>query len=211
MHAALRDFYTWVKGGKRATERLIFQSLEENWIVEGFTSKDHERKMIERGRNYLSGFLKREFSPKKLPVAMEQPFVVPLRHKGDTKRLKIGGRIDRVDKLRGGRIEIIDYKTGANVPSQRQVDNDLQLTLYALAATKIAEPPFGKKPDDLFLSLYYFDNQKKISTKRTAVQLNEAKREIFEWREKIEKSDFACSGHMFCKNCEYSLMCRVDS
>ncbi|MCH7641548.1 UvrD-helicase domain-containing protein, partial [Patescibacteria group bacterium] len=29
IHAALRDFYTWVKTGKRATERLILQSLEE--------------------------------------------------------------------------------------------------------------------------------------------------------------------------------------
>ncbi|MCH7640799.1 ATP-dependent helicase [Patescibacteria group bacterium] len=211
MHSAMKDFYTWVKTGKRATERLIFQSLEENWLVEGYTSKSHERKMLERGRSYLSGFLKREFSPKKLPVAMEQSFVVPLSPPKGEKRLKIGGKIDRVDRLRGGRIEIIDYKTGANVPTQREVDNDLQLTFYALAATKINEPPFGKKPDDLFLSLYYFDNQNKISTKRSFTQLRGATKEIFEWRKKIEKSDFTCSGHMFCKNCEYSLLCRADS
>jgi len=142
---------------------------------------------------------------------MEQPFVVPLSPPQGEKRLKIGGKIDRVDGLRGDRIEIIDYKTGANVPTQSQVDHDLQLTFYALAATKINEPPFGKKPDDLFLSLYYFDNQNKISTKRSFTQLRGATKEIFDWREKIEKSDFKCSKHIFCENCEYSLLCRADS
>ncbi|MFV1917522.1 MAG: ATP-dependent helicase [Patescibacteria group bacterium] len=211
IHAALKGFYTWVKEGKKPSEKLFFQALKENWIKEGYESKSHEKKMLEKGKDYLSGFLKREFSPKKLPVAMEQPFVVPLVPKKGQKRLKIGGKIDRVDRLSAGRIEIIDYKTGANVPTQKLVDNDLQLTFYGLAANKISEPPFFKKPEDIFLSLYYFDNQKKISTKRTGTQLSEAMEEIFEWRDKIEKSKFSCSKHKFCEDCEFSLMCRTDN
>ena len=42
-------------------------------------------------------------------------------------------------------------------------------------------------------------------------KLDEAVKEIFEWRKKIENSDFTCSKHMFCQNCEYSLMCRADN
>ena len=115
-----------------------------------------------------------------------------------------------MDKLPGGKIEIIDYKTGANIPTQKEIDHNLQLTFYALAATGINEEPFNKKPENIKLSLYYFDNQKKISTTRTGKQLKEAIKEIIKWREEIEKSDFKCSGHFFCKNCEYSLMCRAD-
>lgn len=209
VHAALKDFYLHIKSGKRLSEKLIFQALEENWTVEGYASKAHERRMLERGRNYLLEFYKKEFNPKKIPVTLEQPFVVPLGLPRGERRLKIGGKIDRVDKLAKGMIEVIDYKTGANVPTQKQIDHDLQLTFYALAATGISEEPFNKKPENIKLSLYYFDDQKKISTARTKKQLEEAKREILKWREEIEKSDFKCSGHFFCENCEYSLMCRA--
>jgi DNA helicase-2/ATP-dependent DNA helicase PcrA len=166
--------------------------------------------MLERGKVYLSGFLKNGFNPKRIPFTLEQPFVVPLDLPRGEKRLKIGGKIDRVDKLPDGKIEIIDYKTGANIPTQKQIDHDLQLTFYALAAMGINEEPFNKKPENIKLSLYYFDNQKKISTTRIKEQLEETKKEILKWREEIEKSDFKCSGHFFCKNCEYSLMCQAD-
>jgi RecB family exonuclease len=154
----------------------------------------------------LSGFLKNGFNPKILPVALEQPFIVPIG-----KDLKIGGRVDRVDDLGGGEIEIIDYKTGATIPTQRDVDKNLQLSFYALAATKIMAAPFGKTPDKVKLSLYYLDEQEKISTTRTAKQLEDAVTEIFKVRDEIEKSDFKCSGHMFCQgNCEFALFCKSD-
>jgi DNA helicase-2/ATP-dependent DNA helicase PcrA len=207
IHAALKDFYLLVKSGKKPTRGLILKALEENWMKEGYKSKSYEKRMLERGEKYLSDYLKREFNPKVKPLALEQPFVVPLVGK---RRLKIGGKIDRVDRLPGSKIEIIDYKTGANVPTQRQVDHDLQLTFYALAASSIKEEPFNKKPKDIKLTLYYFDNQKKISTTRTSKQLKEAEKEIFKWRKEMENSDFHCSGHRFCDNCEYALLCRAQ-
>jgi len=218
VHAALRDFYKSAIAGGKISAKLMGKVLREVWIPEGYKGKSHEKRSYEAAKKYLVNYYKKEFDPKSLPVALEQPFVVPLDAEKGEKRLKIGGKIDRVDSLKpssakaseGRGIEIIDYKTGANVPTQRQIDHDLQLTFYALAATKINESPFNKKPEDLVLSLYYFDNQKKVSTKRTNKQLREATKEIFEWREKIEKSDFKCSGHIFCENCEYSLMCRAD-
>jgi len=113
--------------------------------------------------------------------------------------------------LPDGSIEIIDYKTGATIPSQAEVDNNLQLSFYALAATNIPNKPFGKKPEQVKLSLYFLDQQEKLSTVRSAAQLEKAVQEIFAVREKIEKSDFKCSGHMFCQNnCEYSLLCRAS-
>ena len=211
MHAALKDFYFNFKSGHKQSEKLILAALKDNWISEGYKSKSHEKKMFDKGKKFLSGYYNKEFNSKIIPVAFEQPFVVPLSLPKETRPLKIGGKIDRVDRLSGGKIEIIDYKTGANVPTQRQVDHDLQLTFYALAAANINEEPFGKSIDKIKLTLYYFDNQEKISTTRTKKQLEDAKKEIFVWRDKIEKSDFKCSGHMFCRTCEYALLCRADS
>jgi len=75
----------------------------------------------------------------------------------------------------------------------------------------LQDNPFNKDPKDIALSLYFLDNQQKISTRKTKEQLQSAIKEIFEIRKEIEQSNFTCSGHMFCRNCEYKLMCNIDN
>ncbi len=209
IHAVLRNFYLAVKSGEKPTEKLLYRLLEENWTSEGFSSKVHEKKFFEKGKLYLAGFLKQEFNPRNLPVLMEEPFNIFLDDKKE-KGLRIGGKIDRVDCFPDGTIEIIDYKTGATIPSQKEVDQDLQLSFYALAATNIPYEPFAKKPEQARLSLYFLDQQEKLTTTRTAKQLEEAVKEIFKIRKEIEKSDFKCSQNIICEKCEYSLLCRAS-
>jgi DNA helicase II / ATP-dependent DNA helicase PcrA len=212
IHATLKEFYEEVSFGKKPSERFILSVFENNWIKEGYTSKKHEQDFILKGKDYLAGFLKHGFNSKITPVALEQPFIVPISSSVTNHRpLKIGGKIDRVDMLPDGTLEIIDYKTGATIPSQRDVDKNLQLSFYALAATKIPTAPFGVVPEKVKLSLYFLDTQEKISTTRTQKQLEEAEGEIFKVRDEIEKSEFKCSGHMFCKTgCEFSLFCEAN-
>jgi DNA helicase-2/ATP-dependent DNA helicase PcrA len=216
MHATLKEFYETVVNrkpsfakaseGRAKLEKIMFDIFARNWIDQGFKSKKQETDFFEKGKLYLSGFLKEGFNPKIKTIGLEQTFTVPLG-----KGLKIGGRVDRVDDLGNGEIEIIDYKTGATIPSQKDVDKNLQLSFYALAATKIPTEPFNKIPDKIKLSLYFLDTQEKISTVRTAKQLEEAILEIFKVRDEIEKSDFKCSNHIFCQmGCEFSLFCKSD-
>lgn len=210
IHATFNEFYKNIIEEAKPTEKLIYEIFERNWVGEGYSGKTHEKKFFEKGKVYLSGYLKDGFNPKIIPVSLEQPFTIPLNGK-DPRPIKIGGKIDRVDVMPDGTIEIIDYKTGATIPSQKEVDENLQLSFYALAATTIPTEPFGVKPDKIKLSLYFLDDQEKITTTRTAEQLEKAKEEIFKVRDEIEKSDFRCSGHMFCQNtCEYSLFCKSD-
>jgi len=209
IHATLKEFYERLRQGLKPSEKLLFEILQEKWQKEGFTSKEHERKFFEKGKFYLSGFLKEEFDPQRKPYLMEQRFTLPLPLMEKERPLKIGGVMDRVDVLEDGSLEIVDYKTGATIPTQSQIDNNLQLTFYALAATSIREEPFNKTSAKLNLSLYFFDTQEKLTTKRTKGELDEAIEEIYKVRREIEESDFKCSGHMFCQNnCEYNLFCR---
>ena len=211
IHAALKNFYILVLSGQKPTEKLIFECLENNWVKDGFRTKKHEIKFFEKGKIYLEGFLKEGFNKNNLPVALEQPFTIPLKLEGkNNKPLKIGGVIDRVDIFPDGSIEIIDYKTGANIPSQKEVDKNLQLSFYGLAATQIPEEPFNKEPEKIKLSLYYLDEQEKITTIRTSKDLEKAKEEIFKVRDEIENSDFTCSGNFLCKDCEFKLFCNVE-
>ena len=206
MHATLKDFFEAVKDKTKPTDELLYDLLEKNWIGEGYKDKKHEIEFFNKGKLYLAGFLKQGFDKNNLPEVLEQPFNLPLGN-----GLKIGGKIDRVDILPDGLIEIIDYKSGATIPTQKEVDRNLQLSFYALAATKIPSAPFGKTPDKVKLALYFLDTQEKISTTRTAKQLEDAVEKIFKVREEIEKSDFKCSNHMFCQmGCEFSLFCKTD-
>ncbi|MDP3994602.1 MAG: ATP-dependent DNA helicase [bacterium] len=213
MHATLKNFYEMVKTSLKPSEKLIIKLLQENWIREGFSSKKQEADFFEKGKLYLSGFVKNEFNPKIMPAALELPFTAPLRSvsRRGVVPLRIGGRLDRVDRLPDGSIEIVDYKTGATIPSQKEVDKNLQLSFYALAASSIPQPPFGIKPEKIKLSLYFLDSQEKITTTRTKEDLEKAVEEIFKIRDEIGKSEFKCSGHMFCQGkCEYSLFCKSD-
>lgn len=208
VHEALKLFYKQVPQLKKPTgyTKLVSNCLSQVWQSEGYLTKSHEELIYKKGRDLLVDYVKKEFDPKKLPIALEESFTVPMNG------FRIGGRIDRVDKIRGG-IEIVDYKTGTppdEKNAQKHADQSMQLTFYALAATKVAEKPFGQKPENVKLSLYYLENQTKITTTRTVKQLKEAQKEITAIKKEIEKSNFACSGHFFCKSCEYLSFCSEE-
>lgn len=209
IHNTLKNIYEMGSAknlNKRSLSRILDKLLKSNWIREGYLSKKHEEEFFEKGVNYLKEYLKKNAPHESKTISLEESFIIPV-----SKDLKIGGKIDRVDDLGNGKVEIWDYKTGANVPTQKDVDHDLQLTFYALAATTLKGKSFGKKPEDILLTLYYFDGQKKITTTRTEGDLIKAKEEILRWRDEIEKSDFKCSGGFLCQNCEFKLFCQGES
>ncbi len=216
IHATLKYFYELVAQGKKPTEKLMMELSENNWERQGYSSKDEEKRQYARGVEYLSEYLKTGFKAKDITLALEKPFILPLKSENKNQRpLKIGGKVDRIDRLANGHIEIIDYKTSEKPPTQEQMNKDKnlvrQLSFYALAATQIPEEPFNKKPEEVLLSLYFLENQTKISTVLTREHLDIARDEIFKVRDEIEKSDFKCSGHMFCQmGCEFSLFCKPD-
>lgn len=201
IHETLKEYFR--------TEEDILKIYKEKFIEDGYMNKKHKEEFFKKGENYLLGFLKNGYDPKIKTILLEEKFILPLFtvHGTQSTSLKIGGTIDRVDELPDGRLEIIDYKTGANIPTQKDVDKDLQLSFYALAISNIRKV----KPEDIKLSLYYLDTQEKISTVRTNEDLERVKEEIYAIRDEIEVSDFKCNNNFFCQGkCEFSLFCKSE-
>lgn len=204
IHNAMRDFYQLHANGNKVTKKMLLNLLATHWVHAGYENKKYEAEMKKRGEKYISDYFTKQFDKKTQIIALEQPFIVPL----DTEEhgLKIGGKIDRMDVLPDGTVEIIDYKTG-RMPSKREVDTNLQLSMYALAACEIPGAPFGRLPENIKLTLYFFDTNERISTYRTKDQLEAAKEAIRAVARDIETSDFQCSHNILCHSCEYTLFC----
>jgi len=208
VHNTLQSFYFSVKqDASKAHKDTLLHTLEDSWMKRGYQNKKHEQKSYKKAQQILSDYYDKEFDKGNLPVKLEESFLVTLPKRKGEGILKIRGKIDRVDILDDG-IEIIDYKTGSSIPSQNDVDKNLQLTMYALAAYFRNDAPFDIDIKKIKLSLYYFEEQKKISTVRTQEQLEDTIDEIYAIRKEIEESDFECSNSYFCQSgCEFSQFC----
>lgn len=203
IHNALRDFFKQLTTNNQQSApslSILLDLFDKHWSPVGFESKAHEQERYQAGEKTLKVFFEQEDWNEVSTVAIEQPFTIKIA--GD---LKIGGRIDRVDRLDDGTLEIIDYKTGA-LKEEKELAKDLQLSIYALAAHH--SNVFNQPLDQLKLSFYYFDGNQKMTLEKSAEDLEVAKEEILEVRNEIEKSDFTCShGYLCQRGCEFSLFC----
>jgi DNA helicase-2/ATP-dependent DNA helicase PcrA len=205
LHNTLNEFYKLVSQSKQASlfedyeqdlslDRLL-SIYEDKWISVGFESKAHHDTLKQRGKEILEKFYEHFKGEVTKIEFLEKGF-----------KLKVGkytitGRIDRADKLEDGSLEVIDYKSGKS-KSQKDVDKDQQLMIYALAAKECFGQPANR------LTLYFLDDDLKVSTEPDTDKLEKIKEGIIETADKINESDFAPTPSKFvCQWCPYNGIC----
>jgi len=114
---------------------------------------------------------------------------------------KIVGKIDRVDRLPTGEIEIIDYKTNRKLPAESDFGFDLQLPLYQWAAKNL-----WNDVDKVKLTLYFVRHGKKITPEKIR-NLDELKAHILRTVNEITNSAFQPTPSKLCSWCEYLNQC----
>jgi len=144
---------TWVhdivdrcaRGEIDATEDGLLAALDDLWDPTVFESVaiEHRRKLDSREmlRRWLA------MDGKLDTLASEVGFEFPID--GATMR----GRIDRVVRLGGTMVRLIDYKTGRNAKRNKEAEEDLQLASYYLALTRV--PDLAKLGTPKYLELAY--------------------------------------------------------
>ena len=205
LHNTLNEFYKLVSQSKQASlfedykedlslERL-FSIYEDKWISVGYESKAHHDILKKRGREILEKFHEHFKNEVSRIEFLEKAFKLKLG------KYTISGRIDRADKLADGTLEVIDYKTGRS-KSQKQVDKDQQLMIYALATRECFGMPASK------LTLYFLDDDLRISTEPDPDKLDKIKGDIIDTADEINASDFSPTPSEFvCKFCPYNKIC----
>ena len=81
------------------------------------------------------------------------------------------------------------------------------MTVYALAATDTGV--YGKKPEEVILSFYFFNTYEKISSTRTKEQLEEAKETLIKKAEEIAASSYEAKTGPWCDFCDFRLICEA--
>ncbi len=167
----------------------------EGWRRTGFGDSDDELQFRDRAREALRLYWERERLSEGEPVWLEKKFDFKV---GDHH---VRGRVDRVDRLPDGEYELIDYKTGER-KSAAELDSDLQLALYRLAAREAwgIEAATG--------SYYYVLDGDKVAAPTKPDDAERVERTVLQVGEGILGQDFEPRpSPQVCGWCDYRLIC----
>jgi DNA helicase-2/ATP-dependent DNA helicase PcrA len=175
--------------------RVLNRLFESGWRRTGFGSSDDELQFRDRAREALRLYWERERESEGEPVWLERKFDFKV---GDHH---VRGRVDRVDRLPDGDYELIDYKTGER-KSEEDLDDDLQLALYRMAAREAwgIEAAGG--------SYYYVLDAEKVPAPTRPDDAERVERTVLQVGEGILSQDFEPRpSPSVCSWCDYRLIC----
>jgi DNA helicase-2/ATP-dependent DNA helicase PcrA len=175
--------------------QVLNRLFESGWRRTGFGSTDDELQFRDRAREALRLYWERERESEGEPIWLEKKFDFKV---GDHH---VRGRVDRVDRLPDGDYELIDYKTGER-KSEADLDDDLQLALYRLAAREAwgIEASTG--------SYYYVLDADKVPAPTRPDDAERVERTVLQVGEGILSQDFEPRpSPSVCSWCDYRLIC----
>jgi len=176
--------------------------FREEWRPEGFPDRTAEESYRRRVGSMIDGFWEDELVSSSEALHEELSFELSLDPGDGSPKVRIGGQIDRVDRLPSGGIDVIDYKTG-KIRSQKDVDENLQLSLYALAARDALGLGTPER-----VTLYFTEERTRRSTQRTEEQLDAARAELLARAATIRSGDFrATPSERACHWCDFRRIC----
>jgi len=194
MHRCVEYFFKVSTPPPPSLEELA-RFYEQNWLSAGYESPEEEARYRDYGREILTKFWETHSADFQLPVAVERMFHI------DIDGIKLMGFIDRVDKLDSGRLSIVDYKTSKELFTADDLETDLQLTLYQLAAGQTWQLPVER------LTLYHLRSNTACSCPpRDAARLEQARQIVLEVAGNIVEERFPATENQYCP-CDFPEHC----
>ncbi|HEX9696048.1 MAG TPA: PD-(D/E)XK nuclease family protein [Actinomycetota bacterium] len=198
LHEALRRWYNQPVPVPPPVEEMLAH-LDDVWDESQFPNPAANRSYKDHGRQVLTAFHQANAPSFQIPVALEQRFEI------DVEGVKVSGVIDRMDRHPDGTYEIIDYKTNRRLPPLSRIEQDLQLSIYYMAAWEV----WGIRPDKL--TLYFLLPGQPLSGIRTPQDAVAVRERILRVAEQIRGGNFAPRDNPLCNWCDFQPRCPLWS
>jgi len=195
MHTTIRQFIAALRKGLRLSFEEVALIFRREWSSAGFEDLHQEGLYLNDGIEQLRAFYETAIGARAHVIAQEKGFTIHCEN-----GIQVTGRMDQINRVAPGEIEIIDYKTG-KPKSETQAQKDLQLSVYALAAREVLDV----KP--VRLIYYNLQDNQFVSAAREESQLRELRDTIQEVAADVRAREFPARPGYICKHCEYRFLC----
>ncbi|MFP5319957.1 MAG: PD-(D/E)XK nuclease family protein [Acidimicrobiia bacterium] len=136
-------------------------------------------------------------------LAVERRFEIPVGPH------RLAGSIDRIDRSPDGAgVRVVDYKTGRNEPRPGDVEEDLQLAIYHLAATR--DPDLAALGPPARLELHYLRSMRTYAQPIREDHAARTEERVLEVAERILAEEFEPSVHANCRTCPFHRLCPLQ-
>lgn len=178
----------------RSWENLC-QIYDALWVNDGFSGTSEIFDVYDRGQKMLRQFYDADQKRTSDVVGTEKEFEVMLG-----SDLRFRGTIDRLDKTSDGGYEIVEYKTQGDHWSGTRMENDLQMTLYAMGMKETL------KGAPVRLKYHFFSTGETVEAQRTAEQMKAAVGLLKDTAHRIRQQKFEANT-TYCAKCEFGKRC----
>jgi DNA helicase II / ATP-dependent DNA helicase PcrA len=189
-----------ISGGVKVPKiEELLEMYEEKWIADWYNSKKQRKQYFEKGKEILKIFYTSQEGNWTVPVSLEGFFKIKVGE------YLINGRIDRIDQLEDGSLEIIDYKTGKG-KEKLSADDKQQLLIYQIAAQSL--PEYKNIGEVSQLTFYYVNDDLRQSFIGKDKDIEKLQEKLLDTMNKISEGEFKPTpGPFICKYCEYKEIC----
>jgi len=193
-------------GAKDSKEKInisfdeILEIYKESWIDDWYDSPEQKGEYRKKGSESLKNYF--ELYKKNWPAAISLEQGINLKIGG----YRIFGKIDRIDDLGGGSIQIVDYKTGQPKTQDKISKEDKeQLLIYQLGVKQALDKKISN------LQFYYLNNNSEVNFVGSKDDLEEIEEKIIKRIRAIEEAaannDFPAKPGPLCRYCDFFNIC----
>lgn len=137
LHRVLQRFHDAGDQGVQTVAQAV-AAVEENWIEAGYRSQEEMQEALGLGKEIVATYVETQLSHPTEGMVL----LIEKQLRKDLGPFVLLGRVDRVDQLPDGTLDIIDYKSGRQTVSSEDIAHDLAMGVYQiLVAHKYPDQP----------------------------------------------------------------------
>jgi len=149
IHKAIELFHT--RGPTKTSMDDMLRILDRSWDSRNFPTAEDERRFKRIAKRILSDFYHDASRDYRSPLGVELKFDMEI------EGIPLTGRIDLVEQLPDGTLEVLDYKSGEDEWDVERVKANAQLGIYQMAV----EAKYDKKVSRI--TIYHLRSRKRVT------------------------------------------------